>query len=83
MSQRQESGVDVEHWLHAYRQMAKIREFEEKVNELYLNGIMPGLAHLYSGQEAIAVGVCEALRPDDYITSTTGGTDTASPRARR
>jgi TPP-dependent pyruvate/acetoin dehydrogenase alpha subunit len=73
MSQRQESGVDVEHWLHAYRQMAKIREFEEKVNELYLNGIMPGLAHLYSGQEAIAVGVCEALRPDDYITSTHRG----------
>ena len=56
-----------------YRQMAKIREFEEKVNELYINGIMPGLAHLYSGQEAVAVGVCEALRPDDYITSTHRG----------
>ena len=56
-----------------YRQMATIREFEEQVNELYLNGIMPGLAHLYSGQEAVAVGVCEALRPDDYITSTHRG----------
>lgn len=60
-------------WLHMYRQMARIREFEEKVNELYLQAIMPGLAHLYSGQEAVAVGVCEALRPDDYITSTHRG----------
>jgi TPP-dependent pyruvate/acetoin dehydrogenase alpha subunit len=53
--------------------MVRIREFEEKVNELYTHGIMPGLAHLYSGQEAVAVGVCEALRPDDYITSTHRG----------
>ena len=65
--------MDLKPWIHAYRQMARIREFEEKVNELYLNGIMPGLAHLYSGQEAVAVGVCEALRPDDYITSTHRG----------
>ncbi len=64
---------DVEHWLHAYEQMAKIRHFEEKVNELYMKAIMPGLAHLYSGQEAVAVGVCEALRSDDYITSTHRG----------
>jgi TPP-dependent pyruvate/acetoin dehydrogenase alpha subunit len=64
---------DVELWLHAYQQMAKIREFEEKVNELYMKAIMPGLAHLYSGQEAVAVGVCEALRSDDYITSTHRG----------
>lgn len=64
---------DVEHWLHAYEQMAKIREFEEKVNELYMKALMPGLAHLYSGQEAVAVGVCEALRKDDYVTSTHRG----------
>ncbi len=64
---------DVEHWLHVYQQMAKIRAFEEKVNELYMKAIMPGLAHLYSGQEAVAVGVCEALRRDDYITSTHRG----------
>ena len=56
-----------------YRQMARIREFEEKVNELYVHGIMSGLAHLYSGQEAVAVGVCETLRPNDYITSTHRG----------
>jgi acetoin:2,6-dichlorophenolindophenol oxidoreductase subunit alpha len=64
---------DVEHWLHVYEQMAKIREFEEKVNELYMKALMPGLAHLYSGQEAVAVGVCESLRRDDYITSTHRG----------
>jgi len=66
-------AVDVEQWLHAFEQMAKIREFEEKANELYMKAIMPGLTHLYSGQEAVAVGVCEALRQDDYITSTHRG----------
>src|SRR5512147_284177 len=53
--------------------MAKIRAFEEQVNELYMKAIMPGLAHLYTGQEAVAVGVCEALHADDYITSTHRG----------
>ena len=66
-------AVDIEQWLHLYQQMVKIREFEEKANELYMKAIMPGLTHLYSGQEAIAVGVCEALRRDDYITSTHRG----------
>jgi len=59
--------------LHFYRQMLKIRLFEEQVNQLYLSAKMPGLAHLYIGQEAVAVGVCEALRRDDYITSTHRG----------
>ena len=53
--------------------MLKIRLFEEQVNELYLGAKMPGLAHLYIGEEAVAVGVCEALRQDDYITSTHRG----------
>jgi pyruvate dehydrogenase E1 component alpha subunit len=70
---QQAPGADAGRGLDKYRQMALIREFEEKVNELYVHGIMPGLAHLYSGQEAVAVGVCEALRPDDYITSTHRG----------
>jgi len=60
-------------WLRAYRQMVRIRLFEEQVNELYTRALMPGLAHLYSGQEAVAVGICEALRIDDYITSTHRG----------
>jgi pyruvate dehydrogenase E1 component alpha subunit len=53
--------------------MARIRAFEEKVIELYTGALMPGLAHLYIGQEAIAVGVCEALKIEDYITSTHRG----------
>ena len=69
----QQAFPDVEIWLHMYEQMVKIREFEEKVNELYTSALMPGLAHLYIGEEAIAVGVCEALRRDDYITSTHRG----------
>jgi pyruvate dehydrogenase E1 component alpha subunit len=56
-----------------YEQMAKIRAFEEQVNELYQAAKMPGLAHLYIGEEAIAVGVCEALNRTDYITSTHRG----------
>ena len=59
--------------LHFYRQMLKIRLFEDQVNQLYLGAKMPGLAHLYIVQEAVAVGVCEALRRDDYITSTHRG----------
>src|ERR1700686_5211424 len=53
--------------------MLTIRHFEEHVNQLYMTARMPGLAHLYSGEEAIAVGVCAALRRDDYITSTHRG----------
>ena len=59
--------------INAYRQMVRIRLFEDHVNELYKRGIMPGLAHLYSGEEAIAVGVCAALSREDYITSTHRG----------
>jgi acetoin:2,6-dichlorophenolindophenol oxidoreductase subunit alpha len=68
-----DSITEKEKWLHAYRQMVGIRSFEEQVNELYTRALMPGLAHLYSGEEAVAVGVCEALRIDDYITSTHRG----------
>jgi pyruvate dehydrogenase E1 component alpha subunit len=53
--------------------MMSIRLFEEQVNEVYTRALMPGLAHLYSGEEAVAVGICEALRRDDYITSTHRG----------
>ena len=67
------AGASVEKFLRMYRQMMSIRLFEENVNELYTRALMPGLAHLYIGEEAIAVGVCEALRSDDYITSTHRG----------
>lgn len=67
------ASVDREQWLHMYEQMNKIRAFEENANELYLSRKMPGLTHLYIGEEAVAVGVCEALRKEDYITSTHRG----------
>ena len=63
----------VEQWTRMYRRMVMIRLFEEQVNELYTRALMPGLAHLYAGEEAVAVGICEALRPGDYITSTHRG----------
>src|SRR5438477_3995808 len=66
-------GVRAEQWIRIYRRMVTIREFEESVNELYTRALMPGLAHLYIGEEAVAVGVCEALRQTDYITSTHRG----------
>jgi pyruvate dehydrogenase E1 component alpha subunit len=56
-----------------YRRMLMIRLFEEQVNDLYTRALMPGLAHLYIGEEATGVGICEALRRDDYITSTHRG----------
>lgn len=56
-----------------YEKMLEIRLFEEKVFELYAQNLVPGTIHLYTGQEAVAVGVCSALRKNDYITSTHRG----------
>jgi pyruvate dehydrogenase E1 component alpha subunit len=70
---KSQSELQVEQWLRMYRRMVMIRQFEDQVNQLYTRALMPGLAHLYIGEEAIAVGVCEALNSDDYITSTHRG----------
>ena len=59
--------------LKLYEQLVLIREFEERVKFLFLEGTMPGTIHQCQGQEATAVGVCAALRPDDFITSTFRG----------
>ena len=53
--------------------MCAIRAFDSRVKELWMNNEIYGLAHAYIGAEAIAVGACEALKPDDYITSTHRG----------
>jgi pyruvate dehydrogenase E1 component alpha subunit len=66
-------AIASEKLMDMYRRMMSIRLFEEQVNELYTRALMPGLAHLYIGEEAVAVGVCEALQKDDYITSTHRG----------
>ena len=56
-----------------YERMVLIRRFELKVNELFLQGIMPGTIHLSHGQEATTVGACAALRRDDVVTLTHRG----------
>ena len=70
-----ETAAQVELGTRLYRQMVRIRLFEEQVNELYTRALMPGLAHLYIGEEAVAVGICEALRK-------TAATATAWRKAR-
>ena len=67
------SAVDAGLALEMYRRMTAIRLFEEEANDLYRSAKMPGLTHLYIGEEAVAVGVCSALRRDDWITSTHRG----------
>lgn len=59
--------------LAMHRSMVRIRLFEEAAGKLMETGKMPGFLHLYVGQEAVAVGVCEALRIDDYVSSTHRG----------
>ncbi|MEQ8696992.1 MAG: thiamine pyrophosphate-dependent dehydrogenase E1 component subunit alpha, partial [Bauldia litoralis] len=63
------TGPPGELFLDLYRTMVLIRTFEEQVRSLHMGGLAPGLVHLYSGQEAVAAGVCANLRPDDWIAS--------------
>ena len=56
-----------------YYKMNLIRNFDTKVKDLWMDNKIYGLAHSYVGAEAIAVGACAALKPDDYITSTHRG----------
>lgn len=65
--------ISQEMLLEMYRRMVTIRKFEETVYDVYSRGIMPGLAHLYTGMEAVAVGMCINLKPTDNITSTHRG----------
>ena len=57
----------------AYRQMKTIREFEERLHTEIATGDIAGFTHLYCGQEAVAVGVCEHLSSADFIVSTHRG----------
>ncbi len=59
--------------LKMYERMYTIRKFEESTAKNYAMGNVPGFVHLYIGQEAVATGVCQALKKDDYITSTHRG----------
>ncbi len=59
--------------IQAWRAMTTIRHFEERVQEEFSKGHIPGFVHLYAGQEASAVGVCTELGPHDSIASTHRG----------
>lgn len=59
--------------LDIYEKMLRVRRFEERAAELWAQGRIPGIIHLYVGMEAIAVGACASLRRDDYVTSTHRG----------
>lgn len=56
-----------------YRKMLLIRRFEEQVDNFFAKGMIHGTTHLYIGEEAVAVGACAAIEPEDYITSTHRG----------
>jgi acetoin:2,6-dichlorophenolindophenol oxidoreductase subunit alpha len=62
-----------EELLKAYRDMVTIRRFEERVQEEFSKGGIPGFVHLYAGEEASAVAVCMNLGEQDYIASTHRG----------
>ncbi len=66
-------NMQKEKLIELYRSMVRIRTFDERVAREFAAGTIPGAAHLYSGQEAVAAGVCANLKPDDYITSTHRG----------
>ena len=66
-------GLPQEQLIGMYTDMLKIRLWESKIKDLILAGGFRGVAHLYVGEEAIAVGVSAALRKDDYIASTHRG----------
>src|SRR6266852_3580303 len=64
---KSETAIDL------YTRVLRIRRFEEAVQKLVAQGQLPGVVHLYIGEEAVAAGVCAALRDDDYIVSTHRG----------
>src|SRR5689334_7325755 len=67
------TAVDVTTGRDLLRRMLRVRHFEERTQALAGQGAFPGVVHLYLGQEAVAGGVCGALRDDDFITSTHRG----------
>ncbi len=63
-------ALDAEHALHLYREMLRIRRFEERCVELYSAAKIRGFLHLYIGEEAVAVGAMQALAPEDAVVAT-------------
>jgi len=70
MKQKKERELlEARELLEMYRDMVRIREFEEACPKLYSQGKMGGFLHLYSGQEAVGVGVAHAMHKEDYMIS--------------
>ena len=66
-------AIEKEKLIDMYQVMVRIRAFEERVSKEFAMGNIPGHAHLYTGEEAVATGACANLSPDDYIVSTHRG----------
>ena len=65
-----DAGVSREHILHLLGEMLRIRRFEDRCVDLYGKGFIRGFLHLYNGEEAVAVGVMQALEAGDAVVST-------------
>ena len=65
--------LEVEQLESLYTTMVKIRRFDEKTAELFVQGLVKGTAHSYVGEEAVAAAACANLREDDYIVGTHRG----------
>ncbi len=70
---KQDETATLRPYLESYGRMVLIRLFEQELHRLFLKGEVHGTTHLAAGQEAIPVGVCQALRPDDYVAGTYRG----------
>jgi pyruvate dehydrogenase E1 component alpha subunit len=68
-SKAKESGMALDDLLRAYRDMLLIRRFEEKAGQLYGMGLIGGFCHLYIGQEAVVVGIQQAIAPGDQVVT--------------
>jgi TPP-dependent pyruvate/acetoin dehydrogenase alpha subunit len=66
-------GESPAEYLDRYGRMRLIRRFEQEIQRLFLRGDVHGTTHLSAGQEAVPVGVCSALEPDDYAAGTYRG----------
>ena len=64
-----ETGLEADVLIGALGRMLLIRRFEECAQKLFTQGRLPGFVHLYIGQEAVAVGACTALRPEDLLVA--------------
>jgi TPP-dependent pyruvate/acetoin dehydrogenase alpha subunit len=72
-AQPESPRLDGEQLVELFRKMLLIRRFDEQARDLYMRDMIRGSTHTYTGEEAIAVGACAALRQDDLITSTHRG----------